>query len=363
MCRWFAYLSPSEECLLEDVLITPDHSLAKQVHDHYLPKLFSHLPGQATTKQEINLRNRLFNIDGFGVAWYTPVRCSFAQRTTTTSDPSSTNTSTNNLRPALFKTSSPPMNDANFHSICANTSTTAVFAHIRAATGSTSVASINNHPFVFGRHTLMHNGIIASFSDIRRPLLDLLSKAAFEGVHGSTDSEHLAALYMTYLTGGGGGGIESWERQYSVQQMRDALLAAYRKVVQLQQAALGVDNVQANSLNVCVTDGAQLVAFRLRNHAVEQPPSLYYSTMAGVTLNRKYPDLPAGGANPDAVKSSAEHGRHVVVASEPTTYRVEDWILIEKNHALLVDAEGNCVVEDIEPPSELLALAATGNHF
>lgn len=255
------------------------------------------------------------------------------------------------------------MNDANFHSICANTSTTAVFAHIRAATGSTSVASINNHPFVFGRHTLMHNGVVSNFSDIRRPLLELLSKAAYENVHGTTDSEHLAALYMTYLTAPSGGGKETWQRQYSVSEMRDALIAAYRKIIALQQSVLGAENVQANSLNVCVTDGAQLVAFRLRNHAVEQPPSLYWSTRAGVTLNRKYPDLPAGGANPDAVKDSAEHGRHVIVASEPTTYRGEDWSLIEKNHALLVDAQGNCVVEDIEPPPELLALAATGNHF
>jgi glutamine amidotransferase len=348
MCRWFAYLSPDEECLLEDVLITPDHSLAKQVHDHYLPKLFSHVPGQHTTKLEISLRNRLFNIDGFGVAWYTPVRSSFVNSTT-------------GLRPALFKTSSPPMNDANFHSICANTSTTAVFAHIRAATGSTSVASINNHPFTFGRHTVMHNGIISSFSDIRRPLLELLSKDAYENVHGTTDSEHLAALYITYLTKSGGS--DSWERQYPVDEMRDALIAAYQKIVELQQQALGAENVQANSLNVCCTDGAQMVAVRLRNHAVEQPPSLYWSTKAGTTLNRKYPDLPSGGANPDASKNTSEHGKHVIVASEPTTHRVEDWSLIEKNHALLVDAKGNCVVEEIEPPAQLLALAATGNHF
>jgi len=350
MCRWFAYLSPDEECLLEDVLITPDHSLAKQVHDHYLPRLISHLPGQQTTKHEIALRNRLFNIDGFGVAWYTPVRSSFVA------------SSTGGLRPALFKTSSPPMNDANFHSICANTSTTAVFAHIRAATGATSVAAINNHPFTFGRHTLMHNGIISNFSDIRRPLLGLLSKAAYENVHGTTDSEHLAALYMTYLTQGGDSA--TWEQQYGVTQMRDALVAAYQKVIELQQAALGgPEQVQANSLNVCVTDGAQLVAVRLRNHALEQPPSLYWSTSAGTTLNRKYPDLPSGGANPDATKKAADHGRHVIVASEPTTHRVEDWKLIEKNHALLVDAHGVCVLEDIEPPQQLLALAATGNHF
>ncbi len=71
MCRWFAYLSNTEPCLLEDVLIAPTHSLAKQVHDHYLPKLTHYEPDNdpRATEKEIALRNRLFNIDGLGVAW------------------------------------------------------------------------------------------------------------------------------------------------------------------------------------------------------------------------------------------------------------------------------------------------------
>lgn len=71
MCRWFAYISNTEPCLLEDVLILPKHSLAKQVHDHYLPQLTHYEPDEDrdATKKEIDLRNRLFNIDGLGVAW------------------------------------------------------------------------------------------------------------------------------------------------------------------------------------------------------------------------------------------------------------------------------------------------------
>lgn len=71
MCRWFAYLSNSESCLLEDVLIDPAHSLAHQVSEHYLPGLLHHEPDEdvKATEQEIALRNRLFNADGFGVVW------------------------------------------------------------------------------------------------------------------------------------------------------------------------------------------------------------------------------------------------------------------------------------------------------
>ena len=109
----------------------------------------------------------------------------------------------------------------------------------------------------------------------------------YGNIKGSTDSEHFAALYITYLTGGKG--KDSWEKQYTVREMRNAMKKTQGTVVALQKEKLG-DKAEPNSLNVCATDGQQLIAFRCRNHAREQPPSLYYSTTAGVTLNRKYPD-------------------------------------------------------------------------
>ncbi|KAJ9606402.1 hypothetical protein H2200_009363 [Cladophialophora chaetospira] len=350
MCRWFAYLSPTEPCLLEDVLITPQHSLSKQVHDHYLPKLFSHVPGEQTSKLEITLRNRLQNVDGFGMVWYSPTRSSFV-------------TAIEGTRPVVYKNASPPNNDAYFHSICGGTATKALFAHIRAATG-TSVAAINNHPFTFGRHTIMHNGLISHFADIRRPMLTLVEKSAYENIHGTTDSEHLAALYITNLTRNAGGGPQSWEKQYTPQEMLDALISTFHQIVQLQQQTLGAQNVQACSLNVCCTDGEQLVAMRLRNHAIENPPSLYYSTKAGMTLNSKYPDHPDDGkGNPNPTKKNEEHGEHVIVASEPSTYKVEDWKVIEKNHAVLVDKAGKPTEVKVDVPQQYLAQAETGKHF
>ena len=110
---------------------------------------------------------------------------------------------------------------------------------------------------------------------------------AYANIHGSTDSEHFAALYITYLTERKG--QKSWEQQYTVKQMRDAMRKVIGTVVNLQREKLGL-RAEPNSLNLVATDGSQLVAFRVRNHATEQPPSLYYSTTAGVTLNRKYPD-------------------------------------------------------------------------
>jgi len=54
---------------LEDVLITPKHSLVKQVHEHYLPGLVPHNPKSLGDDVLIRARNSAHNIDGLGVAW------------------------------------------------------------------------------------------------------------------------------------------------------------------------------------------------------------------------------------------------------------------------------------------------------
>ena len=202
----------------------------------------------------------------------------------------------------------------------------------------------------------MHNGVIADFVSISRDLCNLMDDDSYANISGSTDSEHFAAVYMTYLTDGKG--KASWEQQYPVPKMRDALQKAIGSVVDLQRQKLG-DQAQANSLNVAVTDGTQLVAFRYRNHAVEQPPSLYYSTTAGVTLNRKYPDHPDGKENPHAHRKVDDHGSHVIVASEPSTYRSKEWDLIEKNHCVLVAKDGGVTMDRVRYPEEWNVKATT----
>lgn len=150
-----------------------------------------------------------------------------------------------------------------------------------------------------------------------------------------------------------------------------ALQNTISTVIELQRTALG-DDVEPNDLNICVSDGRQLVASRFRNHATQQPPSLYHSASAGVTLNRKYPDeadgaggrwgegkgemgthgVKAEGRNPRAHKGVEEHGRHVIVASEPTTYKKCEWELIEKNHAIVVDGKGGVEFVPVTYPGQ-----------
>lgn len=343
MCRWFAYISPTEPCLLEDVLITPKHSLVKQVHEHFLPGLISHNPRDLDdSDQLIRARNSANNIDGLGVTWYTSSAADFEQGD---SKKSSDGTFKEGLRPSAYKTVTPPINDINFRSICANTETRVCFAHIRAASG-TPIVHVNNHPFSMGRHTLMHNGVVTDFTQIRRAVSAKHSDAVHAKILGSTDSEHVFGLYMTYLTRGGD--ATSFEDEYPIEEMAAALHDAVATVINIQSEMIG-DKKAPNSLNLCVTDGRKLVAYRFRNHATQEPPSLYYSQTAGTTLNRKYPDHPDGAQveTDQTRKPRASHGKHVIVSSEPSTYREDQWKLIGKNKVLMVDHQGTPTMADI----------------
>lgn len=329
MCRWFAYISPEEPCLLSDVLLAPANAISKQCSEHYLPQLLPH--GEERELDDapdklLRMRNSLLNMDGLGIAWYSPAAANYIK-------------SVEGPRPALYKSQSPPINDFNFRSLCGNTETNCLFAHIRATSGSV-VAQVNSHPFVFGRHVFMHNGVISNFLTIRRDMTDLMSYDAYCNVLGSTDSEHAAALYMTNLTSGGT--KDTWEKEYPLQDMLNAMTKTVIQILELQQKHLG-DKKAPNSLNFCTTDGNKLVAIRFRNHATQQPPSLYWSEFAGRTLNQKFPDHPDAPdkVNEEATKSKEDRiGKHTIVASEPTTYDDAEWHLIGRNCALTVDEHG-----------------------
>ncbi|PRP83390.1 hypothetical protein PROFUN_09418 [Planoprotostelium fungivorum] len=328
MCRWLSYLG-LERCLLEDVLVSPGHALTKQVHDHYLPKLVAHYEDdnvEKTKQAECDLRNKLFNIDGLGLAWYNHIRQEFGEA--------------DGARPCTYKTTQPPLNDINFKSICGHTATGTLFAHIRAAT-STAINTANNHPFVFGRHIFMHNGTIAHWPIVKRRISMLISQRMYECVYGSTDSEYLGALYMTNLVGDDQQNGAS--KTYSLNQMKQAIEKSIEQIIFIQKELIHGE-VGANSLNLAMTDGDKLLCIRFRNHPEEQPPSLYYSTTAGISLNRKFPGHPdkPGAVNVSSdggsvIPSPNEHKHHVIVASEPTTYKMDDWTLVPKNHAVMAE--------------------------
>jgi predicted glutamine amidotransferase len=75
-----------------------------------------------------------------------------------------------------------------------------MIAHVRAASAGTGVSQVNCHPFKAGRLLFCHNGRIETAFKIRRAMMDKLTEEAFLSVRGTTDSECIFALILTFLT-------------------------------------------------------------------------------------------------------------------------------------------------------------------
>jgi glutamine amidotransferase len=230
----------------------------------------------------------------------------------------------------------------------------------------------------------MHNGYISDFAKVKRKMCESMTQEAYEHIQGGTDTEHFAALLLSFLCPVADSTISNphpgketdpsiptaWEAHHTPTQFLTALRKTISAIISIQKTLLGCA-AQPNDLNIALTDGVSLVACRFRNHINEQPPSLYYSTTAGVTLNRRFPDHPDGAKGPEgsgqgkgpngkkaakgaeghnsrASKDAGEHGRHIIVASEPTTYKDAEWTLVEKNTVLLVNGEGLKGIEQLD---------------
>ncbi len=68
---------------------------------------------------------------------------------------------------------------------------------MRAAIGS-PVQETNCHPFRHGQWLFVHNGVIADFHLLRRDLMFAIDPSLFAEVHGSTDTEVVFHLALTF---------------------------------------------------------------------------------------------------------------------------------------------------------------------
>ncbi|ORY27813.1 glutamine amidotransferase class-II [Naematelia encephala] len=332
MCRWFAYLG-DEPQLLEDVLLRPSHSLVKQIDEHFLPS--GHLAFSPDTSKsaiapssanDTGSPNPQTNMDGFGVGWWSDAYETYENGTTGTAA----------FRPVVYKNTRPPLNDIVLHNLARGTEAKALVAHIRAGTGLTPVVETNCHPYTFGRHLFCHNGTLGSFHLFKATLLGSLPIRYQVAILGTTDSEHIAALYFYHLCGADG----DWGNLYPVAEMAQAMRKTISRLEELKADAEKGSQIEHNALNLLVSSGASLVAIRYASPSGHEPPSLYLSTRAGATLNRKFKGHPDSG-KPGAVLSEGdreqeEHGRHVIVASEPTTFDADEWELIKPGEVVSV---------------------------
>ena len=155
MCRWNGYFG--QPVLIDELLFRTQHSLIDQ-------SLHSRM-GVETT-----------NGDGFGLGWYRDG---------------------NGGTPGRYRSVTPAWSDANLRDLASHVESPLFLAHIRATTG-TPVQQTNCHPFRHGRWLFVHNGVINGFQAMRRDLLYAVDSLLFDAVAGSTDSEALFYLALTF---------------------------------------------------------------------------------------------------------------------------------------------------------------------
>jgi predicted glutamine amidotransferase len=153
MCRWLGYFG--SPIMPKELIYDPEHSLIEQSRRAE--------PGMPTA-----------NGDGFGLGWYS-----------------------GRGRPALFRSAAPAWGDENLRELSAAIESPLFLAHVRAATGA-PVQQTNCHPFRYGRWIFVHNGFVADFQHLRRDLLLAVRPDIFDNIAGSTDSELMFHLALTF---------------------------------------------------------------------------------------------------------------------------------------------------------------------
>jgi glutamine amidotransferase len=140
---------------MDELLFKPKHSLIDQ-------SMSSHSAETPT------------NGDGFGVGWYG-----------------------HQGKPGLYRSIRPAWNDFNLHDLAAHIETPLFLAHVRA-TSQATVQETNCHPFRYKNWLFVHNGEVFEIEKVRRDLLLAVAAELFPFIQGTTDSELMFFLSLTF---------------------------------------------------------------------------------------------------------------------------------------------------------------------
>ena len=262
MCRWIAY--SGSPVLLDELLYKPANSLVMQ-------------------SQHSRLGAEPTNGDGFGVGWYDE----------------------HSPTPGLFRSVEPAWSDRNLRELSQHVRSGVVLAHVRATSG-TAVQQTNCHPFRHDRWLFMHNGFLAGFSAMKRDLQLAVDPELFPTIEGTTDSETLFHLALTF----------------GLTDDPPKAVAAAIGLVEDVGRRHGVDYPVQGT--IATTDGERLWAFRYSSEGRSR--SLFHNQDVSV-LRQQYPDNP--------VLHDLSDGTRIVV-SEPLGDLRGAWLEIPESTCLVI---------------------------
>jgi predicted glutamine amidotransferase len=274
MCRWMAYSGGSIR--LNDLLFEPKDNLIDQ-------SLTSRSAETPT------------NGDGFGVGWYG-----------------------NWKFPGLFRSIRPAWNDFNLRDLALNIESKIFMAHVRA-TSLATVQETNCHPFRYNNWLFVHNGEIFEVEKFRRELLMAVDPKYFENILGSTDSELMFHLALTF-------GLE----QNPVEAMA--------KMVGFVERTGKTKNVPESMwMTIGLSDGKTLWGFRYASDG--NAPTLFHSRDKKELIQ----------INP-ALKDRFSDGDRILV-SEPIGKFKEMWAEVPQGSSLIIH-EGKIETKPFKPAGQ-----------
>lgn len=284
MCRFVLYRG--EEITLKSLVTEPANSL---IHQSF----------QSREREEP------LNGDGFGIAWYVPDMTA---------------------EPALFRSVRPAWNNDNLRHLARVSRSPCVLAHVRAATPGMPVTTSNCHPFSWGPFAFMHNGHVGGFRRLRRRILGRLSDQTFDLIGGSTDSEHLFALFIDRH--------EEVEEDDPAERMASALARTILEVEEMRRSAGIKDD---SELNLAVSDGRSAVVSRYKSDLPKRAPSLYFHTGTRYECE--------GGFG---VMIDSDGGRGAAIVSSERLSEDPGWDRVPTGHMVVVREDTTVDVRPIE---------------
>jgi len=262
MCRWLGYAGAPVR--VRELLYDTERSLIEQSRRH---------------SEGIPLPNG----DGTGLGWYG-----------------------RHPEPALFRSMAPAWGEENLQELASEIESRMFLAHVRAATG-TAVQQTNCHPFRHGRWLFVHNGFIDGYDRIRRDLMYAIAPELFGGVRGSTDSEVMFHLALTF-------GLQD-----------DPFGGLARMAGLIEQIGAAHDIAEPLQMTIGLTDGEVLRAVRYSSGP--QPNSLHVSEDLD-SVRALYPES-------ERLQHFPDGGR--VVVSEPLVALPGAWREVPPSTSVLID--------------------------
>jgi glutamine amidotransferase len=232
------------------------------------------------------------NGDGFGVGWYSKWE-----------------------RPGLFHSIRPAWNDSNLRDLAANIESHLFMAHVRA-TSLATVQETNCHPFRYNNWLFVHNGEIFEVEKFRRELILAVDPKYFENILGSTDSELMFHLALTF-------GLE-----------QDPVSALEKMAGHVESVGKKYNVPESVWMTIGLSDGKTLWGFRYASDG--NAPTLYHS--------REMSELVK--INPAIEDRISDKDR--IIVSEPIGKFKEMWAEIPQSSTVII-REGKVDVKNFKP--------------